>query len=33
MKAAKDEERVRDIAKNVPLSDMEYVDLSKYPLD
>lgn len=33
MKAAKDSERVRDIAKNVPLSDMDYVDLSQYPID
>lgn len=33
MKAAKDSERVHDIARNVPLSDMEYVDLSKYPVD
>lgn len=33
MKAAKDPERVRDIAKNVPLSDMDYVDLSQYPID
>lgn len=32
MKAAKDVERVRDIAKNVPLSDMDYVDISKYPV-
>ncbi|MFC3927115.1 MFS transporter [Streptococcus caprae] len=33
MKAAKDIERVQDIAKNVPLSDMDYVDLSQYPVD
>lgn len=33
MKAAKDEERVRDIAKNVPLSDMDYVDVSQYKVD
>ncbi|MFA9413176.1 MULTISPECIES: MFS transporter [unclassified Streptococcus] len=33
MKAAKDNERVQDIAKNVPLSDMDYVDLSQYPVD
>lgn len=33
MKAAKDPERVVAIAKNVPLSDMEYVDLSKYPVE
>ena len=33
MKAAKDVERVQDIAKNVPLSDMDYVDISKYPVE
>lgn len=33
MKAAKDVERVRDIAKNVPLSDMDYVDLSQYKVN
>lgn len=33
MKAARDKERAMDIAKNVPLSDMEYVDLAKYPVD
>ena len=33
MKAAKDVERVQDIAKNVPLSDMDYVDLSQYPIE
>lgn len=33
MKAAKDEERVRAIAKNVPLSDMDYVDVTKYKVD
>ncbi len=33
MKATKDLERVAAIAKNVPLSDMDYVDLSKYPID
>lgn len=33
MKAAKDEERVRAIAKNVPLSDMDYVDVTQYKVD
>ncbi|MEY8463324.1 MFS transporter [Streptococcus merionis] len=33
MKAAKDKERAHDIAQNVELSDMEYVDLSKYPVE
>ncbi|MGT2666970.1 MFS transporter [Streptococcus rifensis] len=33
MKAAKDKERAHDIAKNVELSDMEYVDLTKYPVE
>ncbi|MBY5034970.1 MFS transporter [Streptococcus gallolyticus] len=33
MKAARDEERVRDIAKNVPLTDMDYVDVTKYPIN
>ncbi|WP_438833006.1 MFS transporter [Streptococcus pluranimalium] len=33
MKAARDKERAMDIAKNVPLSDMDYVDLSTYPVD
>ncbi|ESV53752.1 glucuronide permease [Streptococcus agalactiae LMG 14747] len=33
MKAARDKERAMAIAKNVPLSDMDYVDLSKYPVD
>ncbi|TWS95361.1 MFS transporter [Streptococcus sp. sy018] len=30
MKAARDEDRVKAIAKNVPLSDMDYVDVTKY---
>ncbi|MHA3225301.1 MFS transporter [Globicatella sulfidifaciens] len=33
MKAANDVERTIDIAKNVELSDMDYVDLSQYPID
>ncbi|MFC5630997.1 MULTISPECIES: MFS transporter [Streptococcus] len=33
MKAADDEERVRAIAKNVPLTDMDYVDVTKYKVD
>lgn len=33
MKAAKDEERVKAIAKNVPLSDMDYVDVTKYEIE
>lgn len=33
MKAAKDAERAQAIAKNVALSDMDYVDLSQYPID
>lgn len=33
MKAAKDSERVKDIAKNVQLSDMEYVDLTQYKVE
>lgn len=35
MKAAKDEERVRAIAKNVPkvVSDMDYVDVTQYKVD
>lgn len=33
MKAAKDEERVQAIAKNVPLSDMDYVDVTQYKVD
>ncbi|MTB64526.1 glucuronide permease [Streptococcus sp. zg-86] len=33
MKAAKDEERVQAIAKNVPLSDMDYVDVTKYDVE
>lgn len=33
MKAAKTTERVVAIAKNVPLSDMDYVDLSQYPVE
>lgn len=33
MKAAKDEERVRAIAKNVPLSDMDYVDVTQYKVE
>lgn len=33
MKVAKDKERALDIAENVPLSDMAYVDLEKYPAD
>lgn len=32
MKAAADVERAQAIAKNVPLSDMDYVDLSQYPI-
>ncbi|HHH8503126.1 TPA: MFS transporter [Streptococcus pyogenes] len=33
MKAASSKERVKDIARNVPLSDMDYVDVTKYPVD
>lgn len=33
MKAANDVERVEAIAKNVPLSDMDYVDLNHYPIN
>ncbi|MBF0778679.1 MFS transporter [Streptococcus cuniculi] len=33
MKAAKDEERVKAIAKNVPLSDMDYVDVTQYGVE
>ncbi|MBF0819166.1 MFS transporter [Streptococcus acidominimus] len=33
MKAAKDEERVKAIAKNVPLSDMDYVDVTEYEIE
>ncbi|HEL0414074.1 TPA: MFS transporter [Streptococcus equi subsp. zooepidemicus] len=33
MKASSDKERVQAIAKNVPLSDMDYVDVTKYPVD
>lgn len=33
MKAAKDDERVQAIAKNVPLSDMDYVDVTQYKVD
>lgn len=33
MKAAKDEERVQAIAKNVPLTDMDYVDVTQYKVD
>lgn len=33
MKAAKDEERVMAIAKNVPLTDMDYVDVKQYKVD
>lgn len=33
MKAAKDEKRVKAIAKNVPLSDMDYVDVTQYTVE
>ncbi|MGT2935347.1 MFS transporter [Streptococcus castoreus] len=33
MKAASSKERVKDIAHNVPLSDMDYVDVTKYPVN
>lgn len=33
MKAASTKERAKDIAKNVPLSDMDYVDVTKYPVE
>lgn len=33
MKAASSDERVKDIAKNVPLTDMDYVDVTNYPVD
>lgn len=33
MKAATDLERVQAIAKNVPLTDMDYVDVTKYKVD
>ncbi|MGT2742528.1 MFS transporter [Streptococcus plurextorum] len=33
MKAAKDDERVQAIAKNVPLTDMDYVDVKQYKVD
>ncbi|MBF6979196.1 MFS transporter [Aerococcaceae bacterium zg-BR22] len=33
MKAAKDAERAQAIAKNVPLSDMDYVDVTQYPIE
>ncbi|MGT2887091.1 MFS transporter [Streptococcus didelphis] len=33
MKAAKSKERAKDIAKNVPLTDMDYVDVTKYPIN
>ncbi|WP_159593059.1 MFS transporter [Streptococcus halichoeri] len=33
MKAASSKERVKDIAHNVPLSDMDYVDITKYPVN
>lgn len=32
MKAAKDEARVKAIGKNVPLSDMDYVDITQYEI-
>lgn len=33
MKAATTKERAKDIARNVPLTDMDYVDVTKYPID
>lgn len=33
MKAAVSKERAKDIARNVPLSDMDYVDVTQYPID
>ncbi|AGM98444.1 MFS transporter [Streptococcus iniae] len=33
MKAASSDERVKAIAKNVPLTDMDYVDVTNYPVD
>ncbi|MET3558768.1 Na+/melibiose symporter-like transporter [Streptococcus rupicaprae] len=33
MRAAKDKERAQAIAQNVPLSDMDYVDVSQYKVD
>lgn len=32
MKAADSDQRVKDIAENVPLTDMDYVDVTKYPV-
>lgn len=33
MKSASSDERVKAIAKNVPLTDMDYVDVTDYPVD
>ncbi|MCD0070412.1 hypothetical protein HK288_08400 [Streptococcus agalactiae] len=33
MKSATTKERAKDIARNVPLTDMDYVDVTKYPID
>lgn len=33
MKAADSKERIEAIAKNVPLSDMDYVDVTQYPVE